>query len=280
MYAGAFILTVSKMKKIICFALCLLVFVSCFGICANAESYGTIIGESAEVERGETFTVKFNYQNNPGFWIIFMTLYFDSDSLELVESKKGDYKGVSFNLMTYADNPGKILLDIEGNSAKDVTGDGVLAEVTFKVKENAKIQKNAIVISVGDGKACNFETELIRPAVNYSVVNIVCKEHEMENGTCKICGFSDGTNNQPEVVVPAPENEKDKTEIGETVVNTQNAGQEVLPEKPKEPTQQENQQTNNENNNPKNINVYALVGALAVILIAVVLIIIYIIKKK
>lgn len=251
-----------------------------FGVCATAESYGTIIGESVEVERGEEFTVKFNYQNNPGFWIMFMTLYFDSDSLELVETKKGDYKGVSLNLMTYPDNDGKILLDIEGTSAKDVTGDGVLAQVTFRVKDNAKIQNNAIVISVGDGKACNFKTELIHPAVSYAMANVVCKEHDMQNGTCKICGFSDGTAKEPEVVVPAPEKEEDKTEIKETITNTQNAGGEVMPEIQKDPMQQQSVQTNGENESQNKINIFALFGSLVVLLIAVVLIIVYIIKKK
>ncbi len=279
MHAGAFNIG-GNMKKIISLILCFCLVFTAFCFSASAESYGTIVGESAEVKRGETFTVKLNYENNPGFWIMFVTLYFDSDSLELIETKKGNYKGVSLNQMTYPDNLGKVLLDIEGNSAQDVTGDGVLAELTFRVKENAKIQKNAIVISVGDGKACNFKTDLIKPAVKYSVVNVVCKEHEIENGTCKICGFSDGTVKQPGVVVPTPEKEEDKTEIGETVINTQNAGQEVLPEKPTNPTQQQQVQKDNDNITPSNINIYALVGGLAVLLIAVVLIIIYIFKKK
>lgn len=256
---------------------CLCVFLSCFCFGVTAESYGTIIGESAEVERGETFTVKFNYQNNPGFWIMFMTLYFDAESFELVESKKGDYKNVSLNQMLYDDNAGKVLLDIEGNQANDVTGDGVLAEVTFRVKENAKIQNNAIVISVGNGKACNFNTELIHPAVNYAMVNVVCKEHNMQNGTCKICGYNDGTAPVPEVVFPVPEKEEDKTEINETITNTQNAGSQVIPNQTANTNETEN---NDDNNQPKNINIYVLAGSLAALLAIAVLIVVYIIKKK
>ncbi len=250
-----------------------------FGFSASAQSYGTIVGENVEVERGETFTVKFSYESNPGFWILFMTLHFDSQSLELVQTKKGTYKNASLNQMTYPDDAGKVLLDIEGTQANDVTGDGVLAEVTFRVKDDAKIQNNAIVISVGDGKACNFNTELIKPAVKYALVNVVCKEHDMENGSCKICGYSDGTAKEPEIVLPVPEKTEDKQEIQQTVTNTQNAGGEVVSGNTVQ-NQENNPAPQKVNEKGPKINVYALVGALTVLLAGVLVIIIYIFNKK
>ena len=109
------------------------------------------------VAPGDSFTVPVTITDNPGFFGAGFTLGFDSAALELVSF---DASGTLLD--------GSLLDYLPSASAgyagaTEVTGDGTLFNVTFKVKVGASVGTYPITVGLKDGSALNFVDDWANP---------------------------------------------------------------------------------------------------------------------
>ena len=118
------------MKKLISL-LVVMAMMACLSVGVFAAEDAVITVSSAQSAAGEEVTLDVTITNNPGFAATKITLEYDAAALELVA----------------IDTVGKLLANATVNQEKgivsfanatNVTGDGVLLSVTFKVKADAK----------------------------------------------------------------------------------------------------------------------------------------------
>ena len=104
-------------------------------------SFGALLDENAPAfmienvtaKLGETFTIAVKMQNNPGIVSYKVKVGYDTDVLEAVSVKVGDFAGTSFSPVT--NNP--IIVNWVDSLYDNNTNNGVMAYITFKVKESA-----------------------------------------------------------------------------------------------------------------------------------------------
>ena len=106
------------------------VFASSIPMFSIGEVYGKI---------GETVTVDISVNNNPGFNALKLTLEYDEAIVELVSAEN---KGITEKMMftssqSIKDNPFVMVWA----SADNVSGDGIIATLTFKVLLTAAVKE-------------------------------------------------------------------------------------------------------------------------------------------
>ena len=97
---------------------------------AYAVNQGKVTIESKNVNAGDSFDVDVSIAEHSGFANFQLAVEYDNSMLELTAINKGAVLAGSFTK-----NPSKGLLVFAGE--EDITGDGVLATLTFKAKESA-----------------------------------------------------------------------------------------------------------------------------------------------
>ena len=103
-----------------------------------------LVVENKTVRVGDTFTVTVSINDNSGIIGLRAYLGYDSNLLELVSIEKGEaFADTSFGPLTQ--NPMSILWD--GSLEENNTENGILATLTFKVKETAEAGTTALAIS-------------------------------------------------------------------------------------------------------------------------------------
>lgn len=132
------------MKRIIATILSLLlVFSSLTTVFAESEPF-TISGQSVSAKAGETVSVKFSIQNNPGISICSLELVYDPTVLELQEINgnpllDGNFFGnVAQNFVLWA------------NYSGDTNYNGVMFTAVFSVKEGARFGLTDVSVRLPD----------------------------------------------------------------------------------------------------------------------------------
>lgn len=97
---------------------------------AYAVNHGKVTIESKNVNAGDSFDVEVSIAEHSGFANFQLAVEYDNSILELTAINKGAVLAGSFTK-----NPSKGILVFAGE--EDITGDGVLATLTFKAKESA-----------------------------------------------------------------------------------------------------------------------------------------------
>lgn len=97
---------------------------------AYAVNHGKVTIESKKVNAGDSFDVEVSIAEHSGFANFQLAVEYDNSILELTAINKGAVLAGSFTK-----NPSKGILVFAGE--EDITGDGVLATLTFKAKESA-----------------------------------------------------------------------------------------------------------------------------------------------
>lgn len=97
---------------------------------AYAVNHGKVTIESKNVNAGDSFDVEVSIAEHSGFANFQLAVEYDNSMLELTAINKGAVLAGSFTK-----NPSKGILIFAGE--EDITGDGVLATLTFKAKESA-----------------------------------------------------------------------------------------------------------------------------------------------
>lgn len=130
------------MKKWMSLLVALALLTAGFAISAYAAEDTTIAVEQTTAEPGEEFTLQVAITGNPGFAAAKFSVTYDADALTLVGV---DTKGHLMQGAVENDENGAIAFA----AAKNVTGDGVLFTVTFRVNEQAAAGDYAVSVEVG-----------------------------------------------------------------------------------------------------------------------------------
>ncbi|MBR3844424.1 MAG: hypothetical protein IKM39_02835 [Clostridia bacterium] len=109
--------------------------------------------ENAAAKAGETFTVAVNVKNNPGIVSLKVAVGYDSSILEVVGMEAGEFADVAFSPTTA--NP--VLISWVDGLHPDNTTNGVVAYITFKVKEDAGLGTTALTISHNPNDVFDFD---------------------------------------------------------------------------------------------------------------------------
>ena len=119
-----------KSKKLMSVLLTLVMLLSLVPTTAYAVNQGKVTIESKNVNAGDSFDVDVSIAEHSGFANFQLAVEYDNSMLELTAINKGAVLAGYFTK-----NPSKGLLVFAGE--EDITGDGVLATLTFKAKESA-----------------------------------------------------------------------------------------------------------------------------------------------
>lgn len=119
-----------KSKKLMSVLLTLVMLLSLVPTTAYAVNHGKVTIESKNVNAGDSFDVEVSIAEHSGFANFQLAVEYDNSILELTAINKGAVLAGSFTK-----NPSKGILVFAGE--EDITGDGVLATLTFKAKESA-----------------------------------------------------------------------------------------------------------------------------------------------
>ncbi len=101
-----------------------------------AEELPTISVGSFDAYIGEKIVVPITIENNPGCSYLGVKIYYDMNSLEYVDSKVKGLKGADMKDIVRSEDM-ITLYAMAFNEGKIITDNGVVAEITFHVKESA-----------------------------------------------------------------------------------------------------------------------------------------------
>ncbi len=125
----------------------------CVGAFAAApEARLVVTGPEASSEVGDTFTVTVALEDNPGFSAVQFTLVYDKEVLDCTEARVGEkLRDTPLNGANPKNAEGASVLAV---ASEPVTGDGTLAQYTFRVKKAhtpLKFELTAVILGREDG---------------------------------------------------------------------------------------------------------------------------------
>lgn len=142
------------------------------GITAFAEdafkiTVGTL-DESLNVNAGDEIVIPVYLSGNVGVYSYALEYSFDPNVLELQEDKmkqngKGDYKCLINDFTINNKGSSVIMVSLAGGS-KDVTDNGVIAYLFFKVKNTALRGFTTVSVAYKNGNVCNYKPTSLYPA--------------------------------------------------------------------------------------------------------------------
>lgn len=124
------------MKKLICVILSVCMLCSVWSISAYAADAPAFELSDAQGDRGDTLNVKLYVRNNPGVTALRVTIAYSTDDLELVGVKDGGLFDSAISKSELDKTPA--VISWFAADSKDKTESGLLATLTFEVKEKAK----------------------------------------------------------------------------------------------------------------------------------------------
>ncbi len=113
---------------------------------------------SAVGKPGQTVTIDFIMQDNPGIIALQADVAYDSDVLELISITDRAILGSYCGSPTYENNPYRLFWE-NGNDTKDIFSNGVIVTMTFKIKDTANV--GSTEISVRSDAAYNFNFNMV-----------------------------------------------------------------------------------------------------------------------
>ena len=155
------------MKKYLCLILLAVMFLSIFATMAMADSPNFRVSE-AEANPGDEVVLTISMENNPGIASFDLQVDYDENKLEWVDVHKGSFSGMWDTAV------GQTITWFNSENNYDNT---VIAELTFKVKENAS-EKAEVLISYEEGDVYNIDEEDVDFEIIAGGINIKGKEAE------------------------------------------------------------------------------------------------------
>ncbi len=155
-----------KRKLILLFAVIVLIFTFSFG----ALAAGSLSANNISAKTGDTFTVEVKLNNNPGIIATRIFVDYDTKYLSLEKVENGVVFPASKALFgkDYSEMPYKMLW--EDALSPDITANGNLATLTFKVKAQDPSGKTLIRITVD--KSSTFDEELKEKSIGDAVCTV------------------------------------------------------------------------------------------------------------
>lgn len=177
-----------KAKKILAMILCVII---CMSLCPTvfaAESDTPVIKISnVSAAAGDTVTINIDISNNPGIMGMMFRITYDSNSLQYSSYQKG-----YLSSYTVKDHSDKGYISFVNVESKDVSTDGTIISIIFKVTDNATAGKHIITLANSNDKYgtklhnsfSNSKEKFIVPTVSAGSVTIA--------ETCKNSGHKYG----------------------------------------------------------------------------------------
>lgn len=154
-------------NKTIMIALLVAAMICCLTLTASAAS-GELWADHVTATPGEEIYIDITLFNNPGVMVVDLTLTYD-DALTLVNVKDGGTLGDYLHGNNTNANPYKLTW----NNMADVTGNGVVASLTFKVSEAAR-PGDVLDIKIDVVDAYNYNDQDVDIVTVYGYVEVEC----------------------------------------------------------------------------------------------------------
>lgn len=139
--------------------------VTTLSVCA-APTDPTITVESVTSQAGETVSIKVSISNNPGIWGMDLSVSYDKSNLTLTNVANGTV--FSSSEWTQGDLAGdKYILSYEASGFNDISTNGVLATLTFKISDTANSGDYSVTASYNTGDIINVSFD----DISFVVVN-------------------------------------------------------------------------------------------------------------
>lgn len=154
--------------------------------------------DNAEVQQGDTVSIKVSVDDNPGIWGMDLKISYDKSALTLVSVNNGDF---------YQDSewtPGNLngdvyVLSYEASGFEDITTESaVLATLNFKVNNTATVGEYTIVASYDSGDIINVNFDDITASITNGKITVKAKSCSHNNtqlrnsisATCTTAGYT------------------------------------------------------------------------------------------
>ncbi len=159
------------MKKILAIVLVMLLSVTSFSpMTASTASIPTFAVSTHNGLRGDTFTASVSIENNPGIVSFKVDIGYDTNVLTLVSVTGGVFSRTSFGPVT--NNPIAVSW-VDALNPNNFTN-GVVATLTFKIKDDAPFGKSAITVTYTPDDVYDFDFENVAFATINGSVNVTC----------------------------------------------------------------------------------------------------------
>ena len=168
----------------------MIILIGSISIVASAAGETTVSLGEVTAKRGETVTMDLTLANNPGITGLVVTIGYDKTAMELTNVANGTLFG------QFAQG-----INLVWAAAYNVTDDGVLATLTFKVAEDAAIEDCNVTVTVREcknedaqkvtvtGVSGKVTVECAHDDVKWETVKeATCTEAGSEVRKCTICG--------------------------------------------------------------------------------------------
>lgn len=145
----------TKLKSVTGFFLALVVAISCVMISSFADEAPTVSISNASGLPGDEVTVAIDISGNPGVSAWHLEVGYDENAMAIVNSNlDGVFEGLNVGVF---ENPYKITY--ADMKLTDSTANGTVAELTFKIKDNASVGDYAVTINGNPKNAFSNSSE-------------------------------------------------------------------------------------------------------------------------
>lgn len=157
--------------------LCLLV--SFGAVSASAQSAAKIAASSCTVERGDSASVAFNLEGNPGLWGLKFRIHYDHSALTLKSVTTGSVFDKGEFIFSENLNKDPFVIVASGNALENKTANGAIVTLNFTVSSNAAFKAYPVTVEIV--QANNVDGDKISiSAGNGSVTVVNCKHADKE----------------------------------------------------------------------------------------------------
>lgn len=195
------------MKKLLAMLLSVLMLVSCCALAVSAEDniyndtemdwsalMGSFVVGSAEAKPGDTIVIPVSIEKNPGIVSLKLAVTYDATVLELVEAAAGDFvvaeqEDITIGSPSFGpveNNPFTINW-MDALATENNTKSGVIANLTFKVKEGAAEGDTSISLSYNPNDVFDWTMNNVEFAMKSGTVTVAAGNEPGDvNGDGKI----------------------------------------------------------------------------------------------
>ena len=193
------------MKKFLAMLLSVLMLVSCFAMTVSADIIyndteldwsafsGVFSVGSVKAKPGDTIVIPVSVENNPGIISLKVAVSYDASVLELVSAESGDFvveeqEDVTVGSPSFGpveNNPFTISW-VDALAPGNNTSNGVVANLTFKVKEDAADGDTEISVSFNPNDVFDYNTENVAFVCKAGTVTVSSSTPGDTNGDGKI----------------------------------------------------------------------------------------------
>lgn len=183
------------MKKYISILLSFMILMMSLPISASGEGAlinGTLSIENYSAQSGETIDVEVILNDNPGITALSFDIEYDSDRLELIKAEDGKILGTSTALFGNDTTANPYRLCWDDLSTENNMGNGTVAILTFKVKDNAPSGIASVGLILNQGSTFNVDMEDVAFTTESGGINVTGSQAQ-ETTTTQTTNATDTT---------------------------------------------------------------------------------------